>query len=114
MGGIYAVFMTLLILGQIAIVILALTNEGRAKDYLKNRWDDLDSAEQEKIMEEMKCGMYQDKDVTITDVSPAIDCDKWDGQTPILTNDNFECCYDAAKTQFTTVGSVTWIICMVV
>jgi len=110
--GIYAVFMTLLILGQIAIVILALTNEGRAKDYLQDRWNDLNASEQDEIMKNMKCGKYQGEEVILTD--PAMTCTKWDGTTSYPANDNFQCCYDKAKTEFTTVGSVTWIICMVV
>lgn len=57
---IYTVFLSVLILAQVAAVIVVAVSEGDAEKFLHDRWNDMQFEQQVDIMEEFHCGPYSD------------------------------------------------------
>lgn len=100
---IYAIIMTLILLAELAVFILALTQGTKLKEWLSDGWDEMSAEDKTDFMEKAKCGL-NNEDNPLNNCTKVIDVDPC-----------FEDCYTKVENDFKTAGSVLMIVtCSVV
>lgn len=90
----YIVLLSLLIIAQISVVVVAITMESTAKDVLFKQWNRLSDAQREEFMKQADCGVHNGEE--------------WSQGC----GDGDECfldCYDSIVDELSSVGSVVMI-----
>lgn len=92
----YIALLSLLIIAQAAVVVLAVTMESKAKELLLQNWNFLTVDQRDEVMKRAECGIYG------SDFSGNVCAD--DG------SDCFDDCYEIFADELTSIGSIVMIV----
>jgi hypothetical protein len=95
---IYTIFLTCVVLAQLGVAIFALVRNGDFRKILGDAWEGWDADQKNDFMEHFKCGDFN------TDTS--LTCNEGLAEEDPCFID----CYDAVESEFTTAGSVLFIV----
>lgn len=101
---IYTAFMTLILLAELIVFIVAVTQGSKLKEWLNNAWNDMDAEAVDEFMKKVECGLYN-----TGGNSTIVSCDEVDDVNPC-----FEDCYNQVESDFKSAGSVLSVITIAV
>jgi hypothetical protein len=94
---VYVVFLSLLIVAQAALVVVAFFKEGHLFDFIQGRWNGFEKSDRENFMKNVGCGMYnEDKKLSCGSDLDSKAC--------------FTDCFETVKKDFGNVTSILSIV----